>query len=251
MTSRHIKLFLLFFILGSLDVLAQTADEIRYFDAQNKETTKDSAHTIKSYFYAFDSQNEGKIITTTANGRLISDIDYLDIKKGELHGVSLSYDTLGRLQAKEIYHKGKKNGPMESYYPNGQRRRYDLYEDDELISGRCFTATGEDTTYFVYREMPEFPGGDQKLLEFMAKNTKYPPLARENNKQGIVIITFKITSTGTMEQLEVLRTVDESLGQEALRVVEMMAQKVRWKPGILEGEKVDVQYNLPFRFSLR
>ncbi|MBM3446519.1 MAG: DUF1566 domain-containing protein, partial [Bacteroidetes bacterium] len=48
----------------------------------------------------------------------------------------------------------------------------------------------EPEIFNVVEEMPSFPGGDQELLKFMAENTKYPPLARENGLQGIVVVTF-------------------------------------------------------------
>lgn len=245
------------FLLSSVMILlgftsqAQQADEVRYFDKNWVETGPDKAYYSKSYFFAVDNQNEGKVITRSNEGRLISDIDFIDIKKLEKHGIALYYDTLGQLTAKEIYHHGKKHGPLESYYQNGQKRRYDLYENDSLISGQCFSTTGADTAYYVYLQMASFPGGDQKLLEFMAKNTKYPPYARENSITGIVIIGFVVNTQGRLEQLKVEKSVDESLDMEAMRVVELMQKKVIWSAGISEGEKVNVQYNLPFRFSLR
>lgn len=238
-------------LITSNQLVAQQADDIRYYDVNLIETGPDKAYYIKSYFFAPDNKNEGKIITKKTGGQLVSDIDFGDISKGQKHGIALYYDSLGNISAKEIYHWGKKHGPLESFYPNGQRRRYDIYENDELISGQCFSTTGADTPYYVYQQMPSFPGGDAMLLAFMAKHTKYPPYARENSITGIVIIGFVVNSSGKIEQIQLRKSIDESLDGEAMRVVKLMQKKVRWSPGIAEGEKVNVQYNLPFRFSLR
>ncbi len=230
---------------------AQQPDAIRYYDIDWQETGPDKARYIKAYFFALDNQNEGKIITKSTEGRLLSDVDYLDIKKSQKHGPALYYDTLGRIRAKEIYHNGKKHGPLESYYPDGTNRRFDIYEEDEMILGRCFSTIGADTAYYIYQRMPTFPGGDQKLIEFMAKNTKYPPYAREKNITGIVIIGFFVSSSGQIEQPELRKSVDESLDLEAMRVVKLMQKKATWIPAISEGMHVSVHYNLPFRFSLK
>ena len=67
--------------------------------------------------------------------------------------------------------------------------------------------------------MPSFPGGDQELLKFMAENTKYPPLARENGLQGIVVVTFMVDERGRIDKVSVLRGIGGGCDEEAIRVV--------------------------------
>ena len=100
----------------------------------------------------------------------------------------------------------------------------------------------------VVEEMPSFPGGDQELLKFMAENTKYPPLARENGLQGIVVVTFVLDERGRIDKVQVLRGIGGGCDEEAIRVVKAMPL---WNPGKQRGMPVRVQYNLPFRFTLR
>lgn len=106
----------------------------------------------------------------------------------------------------------------------------------------------EPEIFTVVEEMPSFPGGDQELLKFMAENTKYPPLARENGLQGIVVITFMVDERGRIDKVSVLRGIGGGCDEEAVRVVKAMP---RWTPGRQRGMPVRVQYNLPFRFTLR
>lgn len=106
----------------------------------------------------------------------------------------------------------------------------------------------EPEIFTVVEEMPTFPGGDQALLEYMAKNTKYPPLARENGLQGIVVVTFVVDEKGNISNVQVLRGIGGGCDEEAIRVVKSMPA---WKPGKQRGMPVRVQYNLPFRFTLR
>src|SRR6185436_19038799 len=37
----------------------------------------------------------------------------------------------------------------------------------------------EGKVFTIVEEMPSFPGGEEKLLEYLQKNIKYPPPARE------------------------------------------------------------------------
>ncbi len=106
----------------------------------------------------------------------------------------------------------------------------------------------EPEIFTIVEEMPTFPGGDQALLEFMGKNTKYPPLARENGLQGIVVVTFVVDEKGNINNVQVLRGIGGGCDEEAIRVVKSMPP---WKPGKQRGLPVRVQYNLPFRFTLR
>jgi protein TonB len=110
------------------------------------------------------------------------------------------------------------------------------------------TAAPEPEIFTVVEEMPSFPGGDQELLKFMAENTKYPPLARENGLQGIVVVTFVVDERGRIDKVQVLRGIGGGCDEEAIRVVKAMPQ---WKSGKQRGMPVRVQYNLPFRFTLR
>jgi len=107
----------------------------------------------------------------------------------------------------------------------------------------------EPEIFTIVEEMPEFPGGGEAaLLKYLSQNIKYPPLARENNVQGTVYVTFEIDQSGKVKDAKILRGIGGGCDEEALRVVMNMPQ---WKPGKQRGKTVRVQYNLPVRFTLR
>jgi len=120
--------------------------------------------------------------------------------------------------------------------------------DIPVIEQEVEAEAEEPEIFTIVEEMPTFPGGDQALLEYMAKNTKYPPLARENGLQGIVVVTFVVDERGRIKDAQVLRGIGGGCDEEAMRVVQSMPP---WKPGKQRGMSVRVQYNLPFRFTLR
>ena len=99
----------------------------------------------------------------------------------------------------------------------------------------------------VVEDMPEFPGGEQALRNFIGSNIKYPDYAVKKNLQGTVFITFVVKSDGTVGNAKVVRGVDASLDQEALRVVNLLPV---WKPGKQKGQAVNVAYTIPVQFKL-
>lgn len=112
-------------------------------------------------------------------------------------------------------------------------------EEEEEAAQQIFT---------VVEEMPEFPGGMNELLKYLAKSIKYPVIAQENGIQGRVICAFVVNRDGSIVDAEVLRGVDPSLDKEALRVIMSMP---KWKPGKQRGKPVRVKYTVPVTFRLQ
>ena len=112
-------------------------------------------------------------------------------------------------------------------------------------------------------EMPRFPGcnqgskeekkkcSDQKLLSYLAKNLRYPTVARENGIEGRLYVRFVVNQDGSIEDAEVLRDIGGGCGDAALKVVESMNDlPQRWSPGKQGGKNVRVKYTLPVTFTL-
>ena len=105
----------------------------------------------------------------------------------------------------------------------------------------------EDRVYDVVDQMPQFPGGHEKLKEFIEKNRRYPKSLQDRGIQGRVVVTFVVKKTGRISHAKVARGVDPALDREALRVVRKMP---RWIPGKMGGKNVDVKYTIPVDFRL-
>lgn len=107
----------------------------------------------------------------------------------------------------------------------------------------------EQTIFEVVEEMPEFPNGGQAgLMQYLAKNIKYPTIAQENGTQGRVVCQFVVNKDGSIVDVKVLRGVDPYLDKEAVRVISTMP---KWKPGKQRGKPVRVKYTVPVMFRLQ
>ena len=106
----------------------------------------------------------------------------------------------------------------------------------------------EEKVFDVVEQMPQFPGGDAALFEYLSSHIKYPTIAEENGVQGRVIVTFVVERDGSITDVQVVKSVDPSLDKEASRVVKGMP---RWIPGKQNGAPVRVKYTVPVTFRLQ
>lgn len=106
----------------------------------------------------------------------------------------------------------------------------------------------ESEVFFIVEDMPEFPGGELALRQFIANSIKYPVIAQENGIQGRVYVTFVVDADGSVSNPRIARGVDPSLDKEALRVVGLLP---KWKPGMQRGKPVRVSYTVPINFQLQ
>ena len=102
--------------------------------------------------------------------------------------------------------------------------------------------------YMIVEQMPEFPGGDKSLFQFIADNTKYPADAKEKGIKGRVFVNFIVEPDGSVSDIRVLRGIGGGCDEEAVRIVESMP---KFKPGMQNGEAVRVSYTVPVNFKLQ
>ncbi|HCS22044.1 MAG TPA: energy transducer TonB [Bacteroidetes bacterium] len=105
-----------------------------------------------------------------------------------------------------------------------------------------------DTTIKEFAEvMPEFPGGQQAMMNFISENIKYPWKARMNEIQGRVMVQFVVDKTGAIRDVKVVNKVHPSLAKAAIKVVKKMP---KWTPGSQDGKPVNVRFVMPITFKL-
>ena len=121
--------------------------------------------------------------------------------------------------------------------------------DDQNIDEKASETSAQDDKVFQsVEQMPEFPGGMAEMLKFLQMNIKYPPTAAANKIEGRVIVQFIIDKTGQVGDVQVVRSVNEELDAEAVRVIKSMP---KFTPGRQDGKAVAVWYTLPIAFKLQ
>lgn len=165
-------------------------------------------------------------------------------------------------------------GPAKKVY--GEKGRYGATIVETKQAGSENQQGQGDRVYDVCEQLPQFPGGDVKLMEFISRNIKYPEIATENDVQGRVIVRFIVEKDGSLTNPEVLATSPgigeaipievtsyktekerqdaedhnagvQALRDEAIRVVKAMP---KWVPGKQNGKVVRCKYSIPVTYRL-
>ncbi len=103
--------------------------------------------------------------------------------------------------------------------------------------------------FVAVEQKPSFQGGDANdFSRWVNARLQYPEIAKENGVDGTVYLQFTIGSDGRMQDVKVLRSPDESLAREAVRVV---ASSPKWEPGRQRDQAVKVSYTFPVVYRLR
>ena len=113
---------------------------------------------------------------------------------------------------------------------------------------KTVVAKKNQQVFDVVEKMPEYPGGQAALFEYLSTNVKYPVDAEKQKIQGRVLVTFVVNTDGSITDIEVVKKAFPSLDAEAVRVISGMP---KWIPGEQKGQKVRVKYTVPLSFNLR
>ena len=117
------------------------------------------------------------------------------------------------------------------------KRTIEYYSPDET-----------DTVYLSSEQLPEFPGGQKAMFQYISNNVIYPLSARKNGTQGRAVCQFVVNKSGDLADIVVVKSSgDASLDQEAVRILSSMP---KWIPGRSNGEIVRVKYTVPVTFKI-
>jgi len=120
-------------------------------------------------------------------------------------------------------------------------------EEVAVVKEEVIEVEEKKPIFTIVEEMPSFPGGDEPRVKFLRDNIVYPQMAKENNIQGTVYVSFVVDSKGKVTDVRLLRGIGGGCDEEAIRVVKLMPP---WNPGKQNGKSVRVQFNMPIRFTL-
>lgn len=110
-----------------------------------------------------------------------------------------------------------------------------------------YPASKDDSVYNDVDINASFPGGDEPCMKWIEDNIRYPKNCIAEGVHGRVIVSFVVAKNGEISKIKVVRSPDDRLSKEAIRLVKSMP---KWYPAILEGKRVNSLYNMPVMFRL-
>ncbi len=159
-----------------------------------------------------------------------------------------SYYPDGKLYMTGAYEKGEKTGLWTGYFPNQEKYFEESYKKGMLQSGISYDSLGNTYKYSQVEQIGEFLGGTNQMYYFLSKNIRYPKEALASKTEGRVFLAFDIEKDGSVSNITILKSPDQLLTREAVRVLLLMND--HWVPGRLRGQPVKTRYNLPMAFKL-
>ncbi|MBR5652410.1 MAG: TonB family protein [Bacteroidales bacterium] len=186
-------------------------------------------NTLTVYYY----EQHGEVCPYTTSSLYEPDGSYYDIKVNE--------ETIedGTMRTAVTFTKFDKDGnPMLAHLDQIP------FTQAESISKEI---PDNDSIYQQVDVMPEFPGGQNAMIQFMVDNVTYPQKAKDANIQGKVYVSFVVEKDGSVGDVKLMRGIGGGCDEEAVRVVKAMP---KWVPGKKDGKNVRVSYVLPIFFKL-
>lgn len=138
-------------------------------------------------------------------------------------------------------------------------------QSEKNNSDSCYAVKNKDTIWSskCVQEIPQFPGGESEMKNFLRRNIQYPYGAMHKNLQGKVIVSIVIDTSGAVTNIEVYKdmlktsiTLSEQeykdgvsqLNEEAMRIFRIMP---KWSSGKINGKKVKVAFVHPIMYKMQ
>jgi TonB family protein len=129
----------------------------------------------------------------------------------------------------------------------GDTEYYEPAIDPDAKGPEPATKPAEDEIFTAVEQNAEFPGGPRAFEAFLRENLRYPSAAQRANVGGKVYIQFVVNTDGSIQDVQILRSVGFGCDEEAIRLIKAVP---RWTPGKQSGRKVRARFTQPITFIL-
>ncbi len=190
-------------------------------------------------------------------GPLMSSVKSTDENGQILNGRCIFYNNGGTKDSMGYYTNSKRSGNWIYFNDTGKAYLQKSFLDDILIEQKDLIV--EDS---LRRERykkdsianagkgaeidAEFKGGLKAWVRYLSANFHYPDRALKNNIQGTVRVEFIIDKTGKVGDIEIAKSVEYSLDQEAMRLIR---ESPTWTPATQWGRIVKAYRIQPVTFK--
>ena len=113
------------------------------------------------------------------------------------------------------------------------------------LMAQTTTTSPPEIIFSKVEQMPDFPGGQTKMAEFVKENLKYTPEAKAKKISGLVVVQFVVEKDGSVSNPEILKKLGYGLDEEVVRLVNSFPKFI---PAQQNGKPVAFRFTLPVRF---
>lgn len=209
----------------------------------NDEEFIQAKSTIPNILYKLNGTNVDCVIDEQGN---VTDFEFKQTPKDPAVAKELER-CLGMLKYKPAIYKGLTVKCKWGFWYDGNKSLLPE-EPEEQTSNVEVEKKVEDKVFDAVEQYPSFPGGEGAMFSYISNNLQYPEKAQKNGIQGRVVVKFIVEKDGSISNVEVNRSVDPDLDNEAIRVIKNMP---KWNPAKQNGTEVRAYYDVPVAFRLK
>jgi TonB family protein len=241
------------YVVNGTIVTRAEADKINPETIATVNVLKDKKET-KSTTEKYGEKGENgvvEIITKDYQEKLFTVIDGVEHEKDGMSSISMedvkSMNVLTPESALSKYGEKAKDGAIEvTTYKKGEKRPETKIDPKNGVVYNVVVK--EEAPFVVVEELPEFPGGEDAMMTWIAANINYPAEALKRKIQGKVYVSFTVSAAGKVNDAVITKSVSPLLNEEAIRVISSVHD---WKPGSQGGKAVNIQMLVPVEFKLK
>jgi len=180
-------------------------------------------------------------------GPLVNIETYKDEKATIPHGYFAYFNEQGKIDSGGNTLKGLKNGTWYYYEDSTSPQLTREYEMGRLLNEKRTEKTDafEMISIEPGEKEAEFRGGTKNWIKYLEKNLKTPERAMNLHIRGTVMISFTVNVPGQIEDPHIVRSVEQSVDQEAMRII---INSPPWTPAEQDGRKVKAYRIQPVTF---
>ena len=196
-------------------------------------------------------------------GRLKQYVPFLYTPQYVLHGTISSWYEDGQMQTKEDYVGGQRHGDLLTYYPNGGLKRREHYTRGRGSVGTCYAPNGAVVPFFIYEQLPLYPGGTESLQKELTKAVRLTSAERNAMEREAALwyrnalygakrsvhVELVVDENGTVADASVVRSTAPFLNAAALRAAATL--KRPFVPARRDGQIVKSHYTVSIYYTLQ
>ncbi len=208
-----------------------------------------------------DSLGNGVTRVYYPTGQLRQYVPYANVYRGVRHGTVTTWYKDGQMCTKEDYLRGVRQGELLTYYPDGTLKRRETYENGHCGIGSCYGPDGQPVPYFVYEQLPLYPGGGLVLIKELSKAVRLNPqevqaMRRESYRQSLyfsgtqreVDVQLAVAPDGHIADARVVHSTARFLNEAVLRAVAKL--KRPFVPGSRDGQVMVSYLTVPVYYTV-
>ena len=106
--------------------------------------------------------------------------------------------------------------------------------------------TSRPILYLLADKLPEYPEGNSRIKQFLARNLHWP--AEDLSFNGTLLMSFIVEPDGSLSNVKVETNSCPPCNRECIKAMQKMP---KWKPGELNHKPIRTLMYLPIDFTIR